>query len=891
MENLRRFYEFVSIISLVILLASSITLITNFNEAFAVTDEDLNTNNGNNKEEINSSSNSNSTSTDPLDVVVNSTSTDLLDVVEIQQFNDSVSVISSSSTSTDLLDDDGNSTSTVPLDVKKEKIKKEKIKDYEDYEDLEFEGIVTGIVSNTSFDLLLKDDTIVTILADDTSGLTLGDEVEVKAEGVDGDLYFIFDKDNKNFVPIFDEFNELITEFKKSDNNEKSIVKGLSNNPKIIKYGAITAAVKPLYTTVDDPAIHIVDPSRTLDGVGKLLLMRDDGIFVCTGSLLLTGEHILTAAHCVTNNRGIINLSAGTITFFHNSGVEEIRLDVSKISIPKKWDGNFIRGNDIAVIKLENVASEGITRYDIDKNKHDDIGVIGEKAGFGMSGTGDTGATFFDEQKRAGENKYDDVADVWLEKVGLKQGKDFEEGSVLMYDFDNGLTENDAFGFFFGNSDLGLGNKEVMASFGDSGGPTLVDGKITGVASYILSFTIGSETSDVNEILDSSFGELSGDTRVSKYAHFIYDAMNGWFFAHEISYAWEELDELPNNTELDTEETDNISTKSNSEEKVELEGTIVGVTTFDDPNTSGSFTLDGQTIFFDIDTEFDGLVAGDLADDLGVKVEAISQDDDLLATEIKLKNYEVTEEKESEEDSKASITFTFETDESDYVIVGDALVAVDEEMNEFLELDGDGDYLMMTNDTSTNYLTEFSIVAWIQPEYSNGSSEFTIVSKENSFVLSLNNRIEPQKIVKFSIFDGIKWTMVESSSTINEEWTNVAATFSGESIMIYVNGELEGTQQVTGLPIIAVNGKLKTVPVDGISSDSDIVLGAYLDTNRGETKIQNQFSGSIDDVSLFDYVLEDQQILGMYEQTKDAYVIVESVKTLDEIIAEMENEN
>ena len=891
MENLRRFYEFVSIISLVILLASSITLITNFNEAFAVTDEDLNTNNGNNKEEINSSSNSNSTSTDPLDVVVNSTSTDLLDVVvnststdlldvvEIQQFNDSVSVISSSSTSTD------------PLDVKKEKIKKEKIKDYEDYEDLEFEGIVTGIVSNTSFDLLLKDDTIVTILADDTSGLTLGDEVEVKAEGVDGDLYFIFDKDNKNFVPIFDEFNELITEFKKSDNNEKSIVKGLSNNPKIIKYGAITAAVKPLYTTVDDPAIHIVDPSRTLDGVGKLLLMRDDGIFVCTGSLLLTGEHILTAAHCVTNNRGIINLSAGTITFFHNSGVEEIRLDVSKISIPKKWDGNFIRGNDIAVIKLENVASEGITRYDIDKNKHDDIGVIGEKAGFGMSGTGDTGATFFDEQKRAGENKYDDVADVWLEKVGLKQGKDFEEGSVLMYDFDNGLTENDAFGFFFGNSDLGLGNKEVMASFGDSGGPTLVDGKITGVASYILSFTIGSETSDVNEILDSSFGELSGDTRVSKYAHFIYDAMNGWFFPHEISYAWEELDELPNNTELDTEETDNISTKSNSEEKVELEGTIVGVTTFDDPNTSGSFTLDGQTIFFDIDTEFDGLVAGDLADDLGVKVEAISQDDDLLATEIKLKNYEVTEEKESEEDSKASITFTFETDESDYVIVGDALVAVDEEMNEFLELDGDGDYLMMTNDTSTNYLTEFSIVAWIQPEYSNGSSEFTIVSKENSFVLSLNNRIEPQKIVKFSIFDGIKWTMVESSSTINEEWTNVAATFSGESIMIYVNGELEGTQQVTGLPIIAVNGKLKTVPVDGISSDSDIVLGAYLDTNRGETKIQNQFSGSIDDVSLFDYVLEDQQILGMYEQTKDAYVIVESVKTLDEIIAEMENEN
>ena len=172
--------------------------------------------------------------------------------------------------------------------------------------------------------------------------------------------------------------------------------------------------------------------------------------------------------------------------------------------------------------------------------------------------------------------------------------------------------------------------------------------------------------------------------------------------------------------------------------------------------------------------------------------------------------------------------------------------------------------MMMINDTSTNYLTEFSIVARIQPEYSNGSPEFTIISKENSFVLSLNNKIEPQKIVKFSIFDGIKWTIVESSSTIKEKWTNIAATFNAESIMIYVNGELEATQQVTGLPIIAVNGKLKTVSIEGISSDLNIVIGAYLNTNQGEIKIQNQFSGSIDDVLLFDRVLDQTQIYEIY---------------------------
>jgi len=379
---------------------------------------------------------------------------------------------------------------------------------------------------------------------------------------------------------------------------------------------------------------------------------------------------------------------------------------------------------------------------------------------------------------------YDDVADVWLKAVNLKQGKDFVKGSVLLYDFDNGLDENDAVGFFFGNSDLGLEDEEVMASFGDSGGPTIVNGVITGVTSYILSLTDGSDTSDVNKMVDSSFGEFGGDTRVSKYAHFIYNAMNGVGQNHEIRYGWEEPDDL-DDIELETEELDTE----------ELE----------------------------------------------------------------------TEELEVEElDTKGPISFTFETDESDHIIVGDALVTVDEEMNDFLELDGDGDYLMMTNDTSTNYLTELSIVARIQPNYSNGSPEFTIISKENSFVLALNNKVEPQKIVKFSIFDGIKWTIVESSSTINEEWTNIAATFNGESIMIYVNGELEGTQQITGLPIIAVNGKLKTVSVESISSDSDIVIGAYLNTNRGETKIQNQFSGIIDDILLFNTVIDQTQIYEIY---------------------------
>ena len=43
-------------------------------------------------------------------------------------------------------------------------------------------------------------------------------------------------------------------------------------------------------------------------------------------------------------------------------------------------------------------------------------------------------------------------------------------------------------------------------------------------------------------------------------------------------------------------------------------------------------------------------------------------------------------------------------------------------------------------------------------------------------------------------------------------------------------------------------------------------------------------------MSLYDYVLEDEQILTMYEQTKDDYTATLPELTLEEIIAQMELE-
>lgn len=315
---------------------------------------------------------------------------------------------------------------------------------------------------------------------------------------------------------------------KASDN---AALKAPPFQPRIIEYGGLIAIAVPMYTTVDDPAKHVVGAGGSLDGVGKIILERPDGTFLCSGALLSTGLHVLTAAHCVTNSFGNFVLTSATVTF-EGTVTETISVDVPNSSAHPRFNGDFLKGFDVAVLTLTRAPSSDINRYEIDRNPNDDIGSTPIKTGYGQSGFGTTGAdetTFPAGIKRTGQNLYDDVGDTMYLALGLKANKDFVRGGVLQYDFDNGNSLNDAFGFFFSNPDLGLETDEVNSAPGDSGGPSLNANVITGVTSYgiTLTFTDSGDTSDVTpDIVDSSFGEFSGDSRVSKYTKFI-DGITG----------------------------------------------------------------------------------------------------------------------------------------------------------------------------------------------------------------------------------------------------------------------------------------------------------------------------------------------------------------------------
>ncbi len=310
-------------------------------------------------------------------------------------------------------------------------------------------------------------------------------------------------------------------------------------NVRIIEGENIIAYVRPLYTSHDNPLNHQVDTSGPHDGVARLILTRTDGTFGCSGTLATDKLHVFTAAHCVADKFGNYILTSGSATFEGDSEsiVIDIDADPANSKTHPDWDGDFIKGNDIAILKLVSTAPPQIPGTP-HATSEDAVGDITDKSGYGLSGlfsSGDDSSTYPFGTKRDGQNRYDAFADTMYLELGLTSGVDFIPGAIYQYDSDDGNSLHDAFGFFFGISNLGLGSNEVMSAPGDSGGPTILNGELVGISSYGLSleFSRGPQprTSDCttqgpNPILDSSCGEFAGDTRVSHYTEFIDSVLN-----------------------------------------------------------------------------------------------------------------------------------------------------------------------------------------------------------------------------------------------------------------------------------------------------------------------------------------------------------------------------
>jgi hypothetical protein len=303
-----------------------------------------------------------------------------------------------------------------------------------------------------------------------------------------------------------------------------------------------------------DP-IYQPDPSRH-GGVAALIMTYDNGSrFICSGSVVGGGKSIVTAGHCVSGGggapaAGLVNTTA-YFWDYATQGDERVALNPSAVAIEvvdyavhAEYTGEVIDQNDIAVLRLADFAPDSAQRYQL----YDEGDLTGENfnvAGYGgrsdvggAAGISDLPST---GHLRQGDNRYDwRMGDADFDTGGgnsvwnaILAGFHGELDYSYVSDFDNGLINNDTSCLvaFFGLGlpptskycNQGLGVAEAGVAGGDSGGPGFVDGKLASVNSYGLTF--GTDFGDVDEDLNSSFGEFSGYVPIFIHTDFIKGAI------------------------------------------------------------------------------------------------------------------------------------------------------------------------------------------------------------------------------------------------------------------------------------------------------------------------------------------------------------------------------
>lgn len=286
-------------------------------------------------------------------------------------------------------------------------------------------------------------------------------------------------------------------------------------------------------------------------GVGQLLLTQtgQPGAGLCTGSRI-GPRQILTAAHCLTDDSNNLTADGGQVGFINENGQLEI-YDIAPITsdnIHPLYDGVLLNGYDVAVLELVQKPGDNIETYSLYRG-NDELSQEYTKVGFGGLGNGDVGARF-----NLRDNDNDGTPDTVVRELGYKlQGTNKYEATMsfinaiqgligaplfgnqdtmLLSDFDNGLVANNAFqqadaflqgfGIFVDGAgtfgDLGT-QFEVNTAPGDSGGPGFIDGKIAGITSFGISYL--TFFGELDGVLNSGFGEWSGDARVSAALAFI----------------------------------------------------------------------------------------------------------------------------------------------------------------------------------------------------------------------------------------------------------------------------------------------------------------------------------------------------------------------------------
>ncbi len=172
---------------------------------------------------------------------------------------------------------------------------------------------------------------------------------------------------------------------------------------------------------------------------------------------------------------------------------------------------------------------------------------------------------------------------------------------------------------------------------------------------------------------------------------------------------------------------------------------------------------------------------------------------------------------------------------------------------------GTSDYINIPSSAVMKFGSQITVSAWIysslKPPIAEGGTPICIITKgydvegADDWDFSING---DQEMPHISNNNG--WTYWFSASVVKPNvWQHVVFTYSGASMITYLNSVKTGQQNATG---------------NMTTSDGSVRIGAYAPINGVGSK--KYFLGRIDDVRVYNRALSDSEVINLYAYEKDS---------------------
>ena len=168
--------------------------------------------------------------------------------------------------------------------------------------------------------------------------------------------------------------------------------------------------------------------------------------------------------------------------------------------------------------------------------------------------------------------------------------------------------------------------------------------------------------------------------------------------------------------------------------------------------------------------------------------------------------------------------------------------------NYSIDFNGSGDYIDCGSPSLFDDLTSFSFSCWFNSDAKGNDDGILgkwLSGTDRSFALNL----ETSGNIRFVVFNSggtAAQSYINTSDWSTGNWYNVAGTYDGSNIKVYLNGVLKDTVALTG----TVRNITQSFRIGRYSASSD-------------------FSGDIDEVAIWNEALELADVQTIYNSTND----------------------